>query len=194
MSPRSLVEETQEQRGGHTRIPWHLDALGLGPCEAVFEQGQASLGIELTAGGDAEHRRGVGQEAGDRGLGAGVHVGPAPEVQLLSDAVALGRRCDHPLDELILEFGHNGRKDGGLGLEVVVERARVTPARRAIWSRLVAAKPWSANSSLAALTRAERVVAERSAWRAPGRPGGRRRSGPRVWSRWSSRSWLIVPG
>ena len=44
-------------------------------------------------------------------------------MQLRPDVFGLGCRGDHPLDELVLELGHDGRRDGGLGLEVVVQRA-----------------------------------------------------------------------
>ncbi len=121
--PGRLVEETEKQGGGHIRITGNVDAFGLGAGEAVFEEGQAGLGVELATGGHAENRGSVGQDAGDRGVGGGVHVGPAAEVELVPHGVSLGGGTDDSGDELVLELGHDGCGDGGLRLEVVIERA-----------------------------------------------------------------------
>ncbi len=118
-----LVEEAEEQGGGHLRIPRHGDPLLLGPGEDLGQQGDAGHRIERTAGLDAEDGRRVGEDPGHGGVGTGVHVGPAAPVQLVPHAPPLARRRHHPVHQLALELLHHGGGDLGLGGEVVVERA-----------------------------------------------------------------------
>src|SRR5277367_6198415 len=66
-----LVEETQEQRGGDLGITGHGNAFCGGPGKDFGQQGGTGHGIERPAGLEAEHRRGVGQDARHGRIGAG---------------------------------------------------------------------------------------------------------------------------